>query len=68
MKGARTWYHFQSLFSVPMLFERSRSMAMTLSFPLDKNFAVVGESGSMKYINGETATVKHPMKMKILCM
>jgi hypothetical protein len=49
-----------------MLFDLNRSIAMTLSFPLDKNFAEVGESGSMNRISGVTATVKHPMNIKIL--
>jgi hypothetical protein len=39
---------------------------MTLSFPLDKNFAEVGESGSMNRISGVTATVRQPMNIKIL--
>jgi hypothetical protein len=30
------------------LFDLNRSIAITLSFPLDKNLAVVGESGSIK--------------------
>jgi hypothetical protein len=49
-----------------MLFDLNRSIAMTLSLPFDKNFAEVGESGSMNKMSGVTATVKHPMNIKIL--
>jgi hypothetical protein len=49
-----------------MLFDRIRSIATTRSVPLDKNLAVVGESGNMNHMSGVTATVNDPMNMKIL--
>ena len=49
-----------------MLLERIRSIAITLSFPFDKNLAVAGESGSSQRISGVKATVIQPRKIKIL--
>jgi hypothetical protein len=65
LKHSRTWYHFQVEFLVPVLFSRSRSMAIARSLPCRKNLAVAGWLGNNHQMTGTQATPRHPCETKV---